>query len=416
MNSLVLLAVGFVLVFVAYLTYGKFLAKTLKLNDENETPSHTKQDGVDYVPSRPQMLFGHHFASIAGAGPIVGPVLGAAFGWLPVYLWLIVGSIFMGAVHDFTSLVASIRHSGRSIGEVVEAHVGRTGKFLFLTFSWTTLIVICAAFMNICAQTFAEHPEAGTASIFFLVLAVLFGFAVYRRNFSMGISTVIGVTLLFICVWLGIQFPLQLSKTTWTWLLLAYISVASVTPVWVLLQPRDYLNSFLLYALILGAFIGVFVSHPTINLEAFTGFKQPIGYLFPILFVTVACGAISGFSQPRIVGHYIKTAQQGKRRADNRVRFHACGNHSCDSCHDYRGDADQGDVPGISCPERRRTDTAFFSGYRAFSGVHRHSRPLRGDYLFRADGVGLCADYPGYLRTACAVQFSGVFYPVGKGK
>lgn len=316
MNSLILLGAGFIFVLTAYIVYGKYLAKQLGIDDKNPTPAHTMNDGIDYVPTKPLILFGHHFSAIAGAGPIVGPVLGAAFGWLPVYLWLVVGGIFIGAVHDFTSLVASIRHSGRSIGEVVEARVGRAGKILFLLFSWTALVIICAAFTNIDAQTFAEHPEAGSSSMMFMIIAMLFGFGVYRRNFSVGLSSVIGVALLILCIWLGNIFPIVLSKTEWIWILLVYISIASVLPVWLLLQPRDYLNAYLLFFMIIGGFVGIIIGHPTIQMERFTGFEQNIGYLFPILFVTVACGAISGFHS--LVSSGTSSKQLG-RESDARI-------------------------------------------------------------------------------------------------
>jgi carbon starvation protein len=218
------------------------------------------------------------------------------FGWVPVLLWIIVGSIFFGGVHDFGALVSSIRHDGNSIGEVIDKNVGRRGKKLFGIFAWLTLILVEAAFLNIVAATFAAQPQAATASMLFIVIAVLFGFFVYRRKMNLAISTVIGVIMLAVCIWLGLQFPLALSSTTWMWILLAYIFVASVTPVWILLQPRDYLNSFLLYAMIAGAVLGLVIAGPRMTeVPAFSGFTVNGSLLFPILFVTVACGAISGF-------------------------------------------------------------------------------------------------------------------------
>ena len=273
-------------------------------------------DGIDYVPARAPVLLGHHFASIAGAAPIIGPIAAASFGWIPVYFWIILGGIFIGAVHDFSSLIASVRHRGRSIGEVIEERVGFSGKRLFLIFAWATLILVIAAFTIIVARTFNRTPEAGTASILFILLAVLFGFVVYRRNIPLSIASVIGVALLIFCIYLGVLYPIELSVDTWTFILLIYIIVASVVPVWILLQPRDYLNSFLLYFLVAGAFIGILILHPTVKYQGYTSFDQDIGYLFPILFVTVACGAISGFHSLVASG---TTAKQLNRESDARI-------------------------------------------------------------------------------------------------
>ncbi|MGF7058229.1 carbon starvation CstA family protein [Brassicibacter mesophilus] len=295
MNSLWLIGAGIIIFLIAYTTYGAWLAKQWGVDNSRKTPAHTKGDGVDYVPAKSQVLLGHHFASIAGAGPIVGPIQAAIFGWVPVMLWIVIGSIFFGGVQDFSSLFASIRHDGKSVGEIIDANMGKTGKKLFSIFAWLTLLLVVAAFVNITSNTFVSVPSAATASILFMILAIVFGFGVYRRGLSLGISSVIGVALLFVCIWLGMLFPLQLSKNTWNIILLVYIFVASVTPVWILLQPRDYLNSFLLYAMIIGAVLGLVITRPTMQLQAFTGFKVDNVSMFPFLFVTIACGAISGF-------------------------------------------------------------------------------------------------------------------------
>ncbi len=295
MNALTLVLVSSVIFIIAYVTYGAWLAKQWGVDVKRKTPAHTKGDGVDYVPAKAPVLLGHHFASIAGAGPIVGPITAAMFGWVPVVLWIIVGGIFFGGVQDFGSLFASIRHDGKSIGEVIEVNMGKRGKKLFAIFAWLTLLLVVAAFTNIVADTFVSVPQAATASVLFIALAIAFGFAVYRRGVSLAWGSVIGVVLLFICIALGNMFPLALSKEVWIGILMVYIFVASVTPVWILLQPRDYLNSFLLYAMIIGAVLGLFITRPTLQLEAFTGFSVKGQYLFPMLFVTVACGAISGF-------------------------------------------------------------------------------------------------------------------------
>ncbi|WIF95479.1 carbon starvation protein A [Caminicella sporogenes] len=295
MNSLFLISSAIIIFAIAYVTYGAWLSKQWGVDPSRETPAHTMNDGVDYVPASAPVLLGHHFASIAGAGPIVGPIVAAIFGWIPVMLWIIIGGIFFGGVQDYGSLFASIRHDGKSIGQIIEVNIGKTGKRLFAIFAWLTLLLVVAAFVNIVANTFVSVPQAATASTLFILLAVFFGFAVYRRGVPLAIGSVIGVALLFACIWAGMKFPLVLSKNTWIILLLGYIFVASVTPVWILLQPRDYLNSYLLYAMIAGAVLGLLMYRPEIQLAAFSGFNVGGKYMFPMLFVTVACGAISGF-------------------------------------------------------------------------------------------------------------------------
>lgn len=295
MGALWLLIIGIVVFFIAYITYGAWLAKQWGLDPTRPTPANTKFDGVDYCPAKKPVLLGHHFASIAGAGPILGPIGASIFGWVPVALWIIVGSIFFGGVHDFGSLVASVRHDGKSIGEIIETNIGKTGKKLFALFAWLTLILVIAAFLNTTANAFISTPAAGTSSILFIFLAMVFGFVIYRKNMNLVVGTIIGVGVLFFCIYLGQVFPLELSLKAWIILLIGYIFVASILPVWLLLQPRDYLNSYLLYAMILGAVIGIIVFNPTLEMAPFTGFNVNGQWLFPMLFVTVACGAISGF-------------------------------------------------------------------------------------------------------------------------
>lgn len=309
MNSLVLLVIGIVLFLAAYVVYGGYVAKQWGIDPDKKTPAITMRDDIDYCPANAKVLLGHHFSSIAGAGPITGPIAAAVFGWLPVYLWIVIGSIFVGGVHDWGSLFASVRHDGKSIGEIIRVNIGETGKKLFNIFAYLTLILVVAAFTDICAGTFAFDPtkpeaitgaRAGTASILFIFLAMGFGFFVYRKGASLAISSVAGVALLFFCIWIGYQFPvLKLSKLAWDVILIVYIFLASTLPVWLLLQPRDYLCSFLLYAMLAGAFIGVLLLRPAMAIPSSVGFTVGEGakaqYLFPMLFVTVACGAISGF-------------------------------------------------------------------------------------------------------------------------
>ena len=319
MNAALLLVVGCVILIVGYVTYGKWLAEQWGIDENRVTPAHELEDGNDYVPAKAPVLMGHHFSSIAGAGPINGPIQAAVFGWVPVLLWVLVGGIFFGAVHDFGALFASIRHKGQSIGEVIEDSMGTSAKRLFIIFSYLTLILVVAAFASIVANTFkatydesgvldkvASSANASTAmiSILFILVAIVFGFLVYRRNAGLGISTVIGVAAIVLCMAIGLNFhPLYLDGTTWMIIVGIYITVASVTPVWILLQPRDYLSSFLLYGMMIVAIVGIVGAHPTIDIPAFTGFVDQatngsgvsLGTLFPALFITIACGAISGF-------------------------------------------------------------------------------------------------------------------------
>ncbi len=283
----------------AYFTYGKFVFKKFKINDSNITPSHRLKDGVDYVPSKPIVVLGHHFASIAGAGPIVGPIIAITFGWVPAVIWILVGGIFFGAVHDLGSMVASLRNDGKSIGVIIQNNIGKKGKQLFILFSFSTLILIIAVFADIIAKTFINNAGVASASILFILLAITFGFVTKftaHRKSAFAIATVIGVAIMYYFVYLGMQIPFALDYQTWIYILLAYAFVASVTPVSMLLQPRDYLNSFLLYGLILAAVIGVLVANPTIVMDTdIQVSSETLGYIFPVLFVTIACGAISGF-------------------------------------------------------------------------------------------------------------------------
>ncbi|MCI0514881.1 carbon starvation protein A [candidate division KSB1 bacterium] len=369
MAAILILVISMALFILAYLTYGKYVARRLGVDPNAVTPAHTLSDGVDYVPTKSPVLLGHHFASIAGAGPIVGPIMAAVFGWVPVLLWIVLGGIFIGAVHDFTAIVASARHSGKSIGEVIEKYIGQTGKRLFLIFTWFTLILIIAVFTRLVATTFISEPAVATASILFMIIAILFGFGIYRRKYPLSIATIIGVILIFLCIIVGFRYPASVypyfldantrteitqavnsGKITsshdltavknafntpetqaqftaiaqaeehalnfWIYALLVYVFLASVLPVWILLQPRDYLNSFLLYSLLILGVVGVFFYRPEMNLSRMTFSTPKLGFLFPVLFVTVACGAISGFHSLVASG---TTSKQLNRETDAKV-------------------------------------------------------------------------------------------------
>lgn len=320
MNSLVLLIICIAILVCGYIFYGGWLCKQWGVGDKKgQTPAHELEDGVDYVPAKAQILMGHHFSSIAGAGPITGPIGAAIFGWVPVILWILVGGIFFGGVHDFGALFASVRHKGQSIGEIISANMSKRAKRLFIIFSYLTLILVVAAFASIVAGTFgATVDEAGVidkaasatnasvamVSLLFIVIAIVFGFMVYRRNAPMGVASVIGVLAIALCMAIGMKWhPIYLTGTQWMIIVGVYIAIASVTPVWILLQPRDYLSSFLLYAMLIVALVGVVISHANMGgadgLPAVTGFAVDNGngvqYMFPVLFTSVACGAISGF-------------------------------------------------------------------------------------------------------------------------
>jgi carbon starvation protein len=313
---------AFILFILAYVKYGNFLKKHFELNNKNYPPSHHMYDGVDYVPAPAPVLFGHHFSSIAGAGPILGPIIACVvFGWGPVWLWVIIGSIFIGGIHDFSSLVISIRNRGRSIAEIAKTYMSRRAYHLMLAFIWLTLVYVLTVFTDLTANTFKLNGGVGTSSLLFILLAVGFGFSLYRLKIPLKWATLVFVPLLFLFVWLGQKIPLNNIPAIWgdqakTWdiILIIYCFIASVTPVWILLQPRDYLSGFLLYASVLGGFLGIILGGLPLNYPAFISWNsRDIGPMFPMLFVTVACGAISGFHAIVASG---TTSKQLKKESD----------------------------------------------------------------------------------------------------
>lgn len=316
MNGLLLLIICVALLVVGYIFYGGYLCKQWGVGEsKEETPAHTMEDGVDYVPAKAPVLMGHHFSSIAGAGPITGPIsaAGLGFGWLACTLWIVIGGIFFGGVHDFGALVASVRHGGKSIGEIISANMSVRAKRLFIIFSYLTLILVVAAFASIVAGTFGmkagedgvvditaagnvANAQVAMVSILFIVIAIVFGFCVYRKNVPMVAASIAGILAIVIVIAIGINFhPIYLSTKAWMWIVGLYIAVASVTPVWILLQPRDYLSSFLLYAMLALAFIAVIVAHPSMSSMPVLNTAGNTTPVFPVLFTTIACGAISGF-------------------------------------------------------------------------------------------------------------------------
>jgi carbon starvation protein len=297
-----------VLAFVlGYIFYGRFLARKLDLNDGNPTPSHTDYDGIDRVPAHKAVLLGHHFSSIAGAGPIIGPIIAAtAFGWGPTLLWVVLGAVFIGGVHDFSALVASIRHKARSVAEIAKETMSPLAYKLLLSFIWLTLVYVLVVFTDLTSSTFIMDGGVATSSILFMALAAGFGVFVYRLKIGVLWASILFVPLVFAAVWVGQLIPIPATMVpvlisgdpgkTWDVFLILYCFIASTTPVWILLQPRDYLSSFLLYASVLGGFLGILLGGLSVRFPALVGWSHPqLGALFPILFITVACGACSGF-------------------------------------------------------------------------------------------------------------------------
>lgn len=306
MNGLLLLGLSALILVVAYLFYGRYLVKTWGIDPKATTPAVAKEDGTDFVPTNKWSVFAHQFSSIAGAGPVTGPVMAMMFGWLPAFLWVIVGGVFFGAVQDFGALYASVKTEGKSMGQIIEKYIGRKGKKLFFLFCWIFTLIVIAAFADMVAGTFngisadgaklAPNASAASISILYVFVAMAFGLFLKKVKLEGLLKVILGVALIIAMLALGIMFPVYATKTTWIYVVFVYIFFASVTPMWLLKTPRDYLTTFLFIGMIVAAVIGVFVSNPTITTPAFAGFKSASGsYIFPTLFVTIACGAVSGF-------------------------------------------------------------------------------------------------------------------------
>lgn len=306
MNGLLLLGLSTLILVVAYLFYGRYLVKTWGIDSKATTPAVAKEDGTDFVPTNKWSVFAHQFSSIAGAGPVTGPVMAMMFGWLPAFLWVIVGGVFFGAVQDFGALYASVKTEGKSMGQIIEKYIGRKGKKLFFLFCWIFTLIVIAAFADMVAGTFngisadgaklAPNASAASISILYVFVAMAFGLFLKKVKLEGLPKVILGIALIIAMLALGIMFPVYATKTTWIYIVFVYIFFASVTPMWLLKTPRDYLTTFLFIGMIVAAVIGVFVSNPTITTPAFVGFKSASGsYIFPTLFVTIACGAVSGF-------------------------------------------------------------------------------------------------------------------------
>ena len=327
MNGLVIVLIGIVDLGAGYLFYGRWLAKKWGLDPKAKTPAYTHEDGQDYVPSSKFTVFSHQFSSIAGAGPVTGPILASVFGWVPVLLWLLVGGLFFGAVQDFGSLYASVKNEGKSMGMIIEKYIGRFGRKLFMLFCWLFTLLVIAAFTDMVAGTFMStgagteafsaatknaNASAASISMLFIVVAIIFGLIQKHVKMNEGVRAVVAVALLVGMFALGMVLPMTASKTAWIYIVMAYLFLASVMPMWLLMQPRDYMTTFMLLGMIIGAVVGVFVAHPSMELNAFNGFNVNGSYIFPTLFVTIACGAVSGFHSLVSSGTSSKTISNEK--------------------------------------------------------------------------------------------------------
>ncbi len=312
MNTLVIVLVAALCLVAGYVFYGRWLANKWGIDPKAKTPAVTKNDGQDYVPTDGWTVFAHQFSSIAGAGPVTGAIQAAVFGWVPVLLWILIGGIFFGAVADFGALYASVKNEGKSMGLLIEKYIGKTGRKLFLLFCWLFTLIVIAAFADMVAGTFNAYTvvdnvtelspaatvngAAGTISLLFIAFAMVFGLIQKKMHFTGWKEIVLGLVCTVAAFAIGMNLPLVTTKAVWTYLVFAYIFLAAVLPMWFLMQPRDFMTTFMFAGMILGAVVGLVVAHPSMNLPAFTGFhNETSGDLFPILFVTVACGAVSGF-------------------------------------------------------------------------------------------------------------------------
>ena len=324
MNGLVIVLIGIVALSAGYLLYGRWLAKKWGIDPKAKTPAYTHEDGQDYVPSSKFTVFSHQFSSIAGAGPVTGPILASVFGWVPVLLWLIIGGLFFGAVQDFGALYASVKNEGKSMGMIIEKYIGKTGRKLFMLFCWLFTLLVIAAFTDMVAGTFngvgldsAETAYANSAaasiSMLFIVVAVIFG-VIQKHVGKMNewVKAVVAIALLVAMFAVGMKLPIYASKTAWIYIIMAYLFLASVLPMWLLMQPRDYMTTFMLLGMIIGAVVGVVVAHPQMQLNAFNGFNVNGSGLFPTLFVTIACGAVSGIHSLVSSGTSSKTVSNEK--------------------------------------------------------------------------------------------------------
>ena len=326
MNGLVIILIGMVALGAGYLFYGRWLANRWGIDPKAKTPAYTHEDGEDFVPSSKFTVFSHQFSSIAGAGPVTGPILASVFGWVPVLLWLIVGGLFFGAVQDFGALYASVKNEGKSMGMIIEKYIGKTGRKLFMLFCWLFTLLVIAAFTDMVAGTFVgkgvadmskmtSYADAAAASIsmLFIVVAIIFGLIQKAvGNMKEWVRAVVAIALLVGMFFVGMHFPIYATKNAWIYIIMAYLFLASVMPMWLLMQPRDYMTTFMLLGMIIGAVVGVVVAHPTMQLNAFNGFEVNGSYLFPTLFVTIACGAVSGFHSLVSSGTSSKTISNEK--------------------------------------------------------------------------------------------------------
>lgn len=349
MNILAILAISAIALYAGFKIYGKYIEYIFDIDGSHKTPAVEMENGVDYVPTKKFVVFGHHFSSIAGGGPIIGPTVAIVFGYLPVWLWIIIGAVFMGGVHDFTSLLASMREKGKSLSEIAEKTLGKKGFLIFISFTFIMLLMVTAVFLNLTTTAlsskyplsfFGEEEKyihkvivdgvhyaviggiASTSVIIITIFAPLLGYLLYKKNINIFTASVIAITVCLSSIAIGVMYPVVITPTTWMVILSIYTIFAAGVPVWIVLQPRDFVNSFLLYGGISFMLIGIFVaalngSVIALPSESISFGNEHLGLIWPILFITVACGAISGFHS--LVAGGTTSKQISKEQPDARI-------------------------------------------------------------------------------------------------
>jgi carbon starvation protein len=365
MNGLAIILIAIAVLLGGYVFYGRWLVKKWGIDPQEKTPAYAHEDGQDYAPAPKQIVFAHQFSTIAGAGPVTGPILAAMFGWVPALLWILIGGVFFGAVQDFGALYASVKNEGKSIGLIIEQYIGKTGKRLFLMFCWLFSLLVIAAFGDMVASTFsaavadksyslgaavtvsaatAPNAAAGSISLFYILGAVLFGLFLKYVKPNQIVTFLVGIALFVAMMAAGMVWPVYLNKIQWLLVVFAYIFFAAVVPMWILMQPRDYLSAFLLIFMILGAVVGIFVTQPDMNIQAFTSFNVKGSTLFDaVRHHRLRCGF--RLPQPCFFRNFIEADSERKGYASGRLRRHGCGVTAggCGACGSRR------------CREKRQT-------------------------------------------------------------
>lgn len=395
---LILLILG--LFFLAYKFYGGFISKKIfDLDDRHKTPAHKLRDNIDYVPARKSVLFSHHFVTIAGLGPILGPAIAVIWGWLPGLLWIVFGSIFVGAVHDLSALVISIRYDGRSIGDVAKDLIGSRARVLLLIIVFFALSLAMGVFALVISTLFSAkyYPQVVIPSGSLIFIAMAIGYMVHKKNVPIFKATLLGIFLMAITIIIGVNFPIVgVTRNVWIFILLVYAFFASCIPVWLLLQPRDYLNSFQLYLVMGLMYLGIFITQPKIVAPAINTTATDLPALFPFLFIVVACGAVSGF-------HSIVSSGTTARQLNKEKNAQAIG---------YGGMILEGVlavVALIACTAGFKTAGGWhshYAGWNAASGLGPKLDAFitgAGNFLY---GLGIPTDYGRVIVTIVVIGFA----------